>query len=57
MFHVCLCYAVVPVSYSLVITCCEKADHMAAMCTVFSSVLSLYQICPDKGVIGIVKHV
>ena len=35
MFHVCLCYAVVSVPYSLVITCWERADRLAPLCVVF----------------------
>ena len=32
MFHVCLCYAVMSVPCSLVITCWESADLLALLC-------------------------
>ena len=41
MFHVDVCYAVVSVPCSLVVTCCERADLLAVLCVVFSCVLSL----------------
>ena len=45
MFHVCLCYAVLSVSYSLVITCWEMADHLAIYCAMFfMCVLLLYNM-------------
>ena len=40
-FHVCLCYAVVSVPCSLVITCWERADLLAHLCFVFLVFLSL----------------
>ena len=36
MFHVCLCYVVVSVSCSIVITCLEMADLLAVVCGVHS---------------------
>ena len=36
MFHVCLCYAVLSVLCSLVITCLERADILALSCVIFS---------------------
>ena len=38
MFHVCLCYAVLSVPCSLVITCWEIAEPLAISCVVFSCV-------------------
>ena len=38
MIHVCLCYTVLSVPCSLVITCWEKADLLALLCVVFSYV-------------------
>ena len=38
MFHVCLCFAVLSVPCSLVITCRELADPLAILCVVFSCV-------------------
>ena len=44
MFHVYLCYAVLSVPCSLVITCCERADILALLRFVFACVLSLYHM-------------
>ena len=44
MFHVCVCYAVLSVPWSLVITCWEKDDLLALLCVVFSCVLTLSNI-------------
>ena len=41
MFHVCLCYAVLSVRCSLVITCWERADILALSCVIFT-------LCYDK---------
>ena len=38
MFHVYLCYAVLPVLCSLVITCWERADPLTLQCVMFSCV-------------------
>ena len=38
IFHDCLCYAVISVLCSIVITCWEKADLLALSCAVFSCV-------------------
>ena len=38
MFHVCLCYAVLSVPCSLVITCWKRAGPLALLCVVFSCV-------------------
>ena len=38
MFHMCLCYAVLSVPCSIVITCCVRADLLAFLCVVFSCV-------------------
>ena len=35
LFHVCLCYAVLSVPCSLVVTCLEWADLLALLCVVF----------------------
>ena len=40
-FHVYLCYAVLSVPCSPVITCGERADLLVLLCAVFSCVLSL----------------
>ena len=39
MLHVCLCYAVLPVPCTPVITCWEKAGHLALLCAVLSYVI------------------
>ena len=39
MFSVRLCYAVLPVPCSIVVSCCERADLLAHSCIVFSCVL------------------
>ena len=44
MLHVSV-FDVVSVSCSLVVTCWERADLSAAMCVVFSCVVSLSQMC------------
>ena len=36
IFYVCLCYAVLSVPCSLVVTCWERADLLALLCVVFS---------------------
>ena len=36
MFHVCLCYAVLSIPCSLVITCRGRADLLALLCVMFS---------------------
>ena len=41
MFHVCLCYVVLSVPSSYVITCKERADPFARLCVLFSCVWSL----------------
>ena len=38
MFHVYLCYAVLSVPCSIVITCWERADLLALLCVMFSCV-------------------
>ena len=38
MFHVYLRYAIMSVSYSIVITCWESADLLAVLCVMFSCV-------------------
>ena len=38
MFHVCLCYAVLSVSCSLMITCWETANLLSILCVAFSCV-------------------
>ena len=38
VFHVCICYAVLSVPCSLVITCCERDDLLALLCVIFSCV-------------------
>ena len=45
MFHVCfslVCYFVCPLNF--VMTCLEKADHLALLCVMFSSVLLLLYV-------------
>ena len=58
MLHVGVCFAVVTVPYSLVVTCWEGADLLAVVIVVF---FSLYQMCPVhirfKGEVGAVKLV
>ena len=44
VFHVCLCYAVLSVPCSLVITCWERVDLLALLWVVFACVLSLSHI-------------
>ena len=46
MFHVGVCCAVVFIPCSLVVTCWERADLLAAVFVVFCCVLSLSQMCP-----------
>ena len=46
MLHVGVCWAVVSVPCSLVVTCWERADLLAVVYVVFSCVLSLSQMCP-----------
>ena len=36
MLHVYLCYAVLSVPYSLVVTCWERADLLVLLCVVFT---------------------
>ena len=43
MLHVGVCFAVVTVPCSLVVTCWEGADLLAVVIVVF---FSLYQMCP-----------
>ena len=38
MFHVCLCYAILSVPCSLLITCWQRADLSPLLCVVFSCV-------------------
>ena len=38
MYHVCLCYAVMSVPCSLVITCWERADLLTLLCVMFPCV-------------------
>ena len=38
LFHVYLCYDVLSVPCSFVITCWKKGDHLALLCVVFSCV-------------------
>ena len=45
MLHVSVCFDVVSVSCSLVVTCWERADLFAAICVEFSCVVSLSQMC------------
>ena len=40
LFHVCLCYAVLSVPCSIVITCWDRADLLALLCVVFLVFLS-----------------
>ena len=42
MFHVCLCYAVLSVLCSLVVTCLDRAD---LLCIVFSCDFVTFPIC------------
>ena len=51
MFHVCVCYAVLSVPCSLVITCCERTDLLALLCVefVFMSLSNIW--CLDSGVV------
>ena len=44
LFRVYLCYAVLPVPCSLVITCWERTDLLVLLCVVFSCVLSFSHI-------------
>ena len=46
MFHVGVCCAIVSVHCSLLVTCWERADLLAAVCVVVSCVLSLSQMWP-----------
>ena len=48
MIHVCLWYAVLSISCSLVITCWERADFLALLCIVFSCVFVTF----PYGVLG-----
>ena len=41
MFHICLCYNILTVLCSLVVTCWERADLLALLCIVFCH----YPIC------------
>ena len=45
MFRVCLCYTVLSVPCSLVITCWERADLLAHLCVMFSCVFVTFQYC------------
>ena len=36
MFHVCLCFAILSIPCSLVITCWEESDLLAVLCVMFS---------------------
>ena len=48
MLHVCLCYAVLSVACSLMITCLERVDLSALLCVVFCH----FPIwCPGSGVV------
>ena len=55
MFQVCLCYAVLSVPFSLMVTCCKRADLLALLfflfchflSLVFSVILSLFHMCID----------
>ena len=52
MFHVCLSYAVLSVPCNLVITCRERADLLALLFVMFSSVFCHFHIwCPGLGVV------
>ena len=42
MFHVYLCYAVLSVPCSLLVTCLERADTLALKCAVFSCVFVIF---------------
>ena len=42
MFHVCLCYAVLPVHCSLVFTCWDRTDNTALLCVMFSCVFATF---------------
>ena len=56
MFHVCLCYAVLSVLCSLVVTCWERADLLALLCLCHFPICALIHI-RTKGEVGTVKHV
>ena len=51
MFHVCLCYAILSVPCSLVITCWEKVDLLVLLCIVFFCILSLSHMVSRPGVV------
>ena len=42
MFHVYLCYAVLSIPCSLLVTCAEGTDPLALMCFVFSCVFVIF---------------
>ena len=46
MLQVCLCYTVLSVSCSIVITCWDRAGLLALLCGMFPCVLSLSHIVP-----------
>ena len=43
MFHVCLYHTVLSVPCILVITCWEKAEHLALLCEMFPCVFVTFQ--------------
>ena len=53
--HVCLCYAVLSVPCSLVITCWKRADPLALLCVVFSCVCVFFVTFP-YGFLGHVSY-
>ena len=49
MVHVCLCYIVLSVPCSLLITCWESADLLALLCVLFSCVFVTFPYdVPDQ---------
>ena len=51
VFRICLCYTVLSVPCSLVITCLGRAD-LLALCVMFSCVFAIFQ----NGVLGLVWY-
>ena len=49
MFHICLCYSVLSVPCSLVVTCWDRAGLSALLCVICTCVLSLsHHSVPDQ---------